>query len=366
MKLFIPLWHPPEPVPAGGLYRTRRILEEWRDAQCYVVDSDTTDLRSERIGGTLRRYPARSLYASRSPWFALLRMLNYAWSCVALTALGLFRRDLAAVYVPTSELPHAALAGFVVGKLRRLPIVFANLNVQGTILWALNRELHKRVDAVIALSHALKDELRAEGISVPIHVGTVGVDDHSSTRNPQPLYDGIFVGRHTEEKGIFDLIDIWSRVNSARPGARMVTLGACTDAMRAELQRRLERLGLRDRVDIIGVVDERQKWSYYANSRVCVFPSRVEGWGIVPLEAYFAGIPVVAYDLGAYAETIRGSAGADLIAMGDIDAFSVAILRRLAGTGPDGAELKAYAAAFTWEKAARLERDIVAQYVRQS
>jgi glycosyltransferase involved in cell wall biosynthesis len=76
--------------------------------------------------------------------------------------------------------------------------------------------------------------------------------------------------------------------------------------------------GLDNAVRFLGVVPDQEKWRLLTTSRVCMFLSRVEGWGFVPIEALSFGLPVVVYDLPCYRESLRGLEGVFKVAVGDM------------------------------------------------
>lgn len=67
----------------------------------------------------------------------------------------------------------------------------------------------------------------------------------------------------------------------------------------AEVRRRIRRLGW---------VDDDQRADLLAGARVLAYPSLYEGFGLVPLEAMSAGIPVVTTSVGALPETVGDAA----------------------------------------------------------
>ena len=69
---------------------------------------------------------------------------------------------------------------------------------------------------------------------------------------------------------------------------------------RAELERRAVELGVADRVAFVGALrpGSPELLGEYANADVFVLPSRHEPFGIVVLEAWAAGLPVIASDIG--------------------------------------------------------------------
>ena len=362
LNAFVPAWHPPEGgTGGGGNVRAKEIVEGQSAFRLFVADTDTTDFDESRIAGTVTRAKLSWCFHPRGLPFKLMRALNWLLTCAALTARGLtIRERIDFVYVPYSELIHVSLAGFIVAHVRRVPVVFCNFNVRGVAFQALNRVLHRHVDGIITLSHALAQELRDERIGVPIRIGLVGVEDASVPRE-QPAFDGIYVGRHTAEKGIFDILRVWAACCRQNRALRLALVGPCTEDIRAQLGREISALGLTENVTIFGTVGEPEKWELYAKSRLCVFPSHVEGWGIVPIEAHLAGIPVVAYDLPAYEETIRHSVAASLVPDGDVEAMAGAILQRLAHPLAE-AEVEAvrgWSHQFTWARAVEREEELI-------
>jgi glycosyltransferase involved in cell wall biosynthesis len=73
-------------------------------------------------------------------------------------------------------------------------------------------------------------------------------------------------------------------------------------------------------------VPEEEKWAILRSADLFFAPSREEGWGIAVGEALTAGIPVVAYDLPAYAHfgeaVIR-------VSRGDVDSLATTVLELL-------------------------------------
>jgi glycosyltransferase involved in cell wall biosynthesis len=102
-------------------------------------------------------------------------------------------------------------------------------------------------------------------------------------------------------------------------------------------------------------VDDRELASLYAGALAVVQPSFLEGFGLPPLEAAAHGTPAVVSALDCFAETLGGAALR--VAPGDASALADAMLQ-IAGDDALrarlGAAARARAAAYTWERSAKV------------
>jgi len=91
----------------------------------------------------------------------------------------------------------------------------------------------------------------------------------------------------------------------------------------------IARLGLGNRVRLVGPQVGHALERLYAAADVFVLTSRYEGYGMVFAEAMVRGLPIVASGAGAVADTVPAAAGV-VVPVGDRDAL-VAALRRMIG-----------------------------------
>lgn len=108
--------------------------------------------------------------------------------------------------------------------------------------------------------------------------------------------------------------------------------------------------GVRDRVLATGWLSDGGRDDFLAGAAVLAYPSRYEGFGLPPLEAMAAGVPVVASDAGSLPEVLGGAAS--LVPVGDVDALAGALATALALDGSSRAAAvangRAHAASYTW------------------
>ena len=98
------------------------------------------------------------------------------------------------------------------------------------------------------------------------------------------------VGRLSAEKNQSFLIDVLQRLSKKERDYRLLLIGAGED--RAKLEKKVETLGLNDKVIFLGNVNN--VCDYMQAMDVFLFPSLFEGLGIVAIEAQGAGLPVIA------------------------------------------------------------------------
>ncbi len=338
------LWHSPyEFIVAGGFRRTQEILKRIPDdVQIYAIDSSPTMLAETTSGNlkvveygfpqSIRRLDKKCFVQMRLVEWALA-MMSIIYICFRLKIGG---EQFDSIYVPSSEIIPALVAGLIAKSLFGARLILCNTNIEfyPHSVRRFLAYLHSMSDQVITLSSDLEQSLRRNGVKAPIVLNTVGLDLDLITRSisgsdNRKSYEAVFVGRHDQGKGIFDLVKAWGKLTESLPEARLVTIGISTPDYAKRLERLIAELGLGKRIILSGVVDEVTKLRIIKESKVCLFPSYIEGWGIVPQEALACGLPVVVYDLPVYRENIKPCESVFAVPVGDIEAFAMKALELL-------------------------------------
>jgi glycosyltransferase involved in cell wall biosynthesis len=373
-KILALLWHAPqEVITAGGFRRTYEIFKRADDSiEVYAVDDSPSFLRGierpniqlaeYRIPGSVRRLESRFFWYERALEWVIATILM-VWM---VARFRIEKRRFDAIFVPSSEQIPALIAGIAAKYLLKAPLTVCNLNIDifPKVVRKPLARLHNRADRVIAISDHLVGQLREYGVKGQIEKNTVGLDT-SGTSTPgercDKVYDAVFIGRHDTEKGVFDLIEIWRTLVKTHPGARLAMIGSSNPTNRARLDSMIAEYGLQDSVIRLGTVNEAEKSDVIRSSKICLFPSHVEEWGIVPQEALASGLPVVAYDLPVYRENIRSCEAVFCEDIGDKEAMAARASRLL-----DEGEYLQYAEAgpafvtrFDWDTVATREFQII-------
>jgi phosphatidylinositol alpha-mannosyltransferase len=135
-----------------------------------------------------------------------------------------------------------------------------------------------------------------------------------------------FLGRMDEpRKGLPVLLQAFRQLAADRPGLRLLIAG------RGEAQE-LDQLpaAIRERVVLLGQVSDEDKVRMYHSVDVFCAPNTGgESFGIVLAEAMAAGAPIVASDLDAFRQVLRGGKAGELFETGDPAALAAAAGRLL-------------------------------------
>ena len=118
-------------------------------------------------------------------------------------------------------------------------------------------------------------EILGMGLGVPPQS-----DLGASVSGDRPLV--LYLGQVSEGKGVDDLIALWDAHRAKDPRGTLVLAGSTR-----------MNVPQRDDVEVLGRVSEEQKWALLRAADALVLPSRFESLGIVLLEAWQVGTPVL-------------------------------------------------------------------------
>jgi glycosyltransferase involved in cell wall biosynthesis len=163
----------------------------------------------------------------------------------------------------------------------------------------------------------------------------------------------LFVGSLFNRRRLPDLIAAFARVATQRPDARLVIVGADRTWPAQDLRAEAEFLQVSDNTQIVDYVGDTALADLYARASVFAFLSEYEGFGLTPLEALAAGVPIVVVDTPV-AREVYGEAAA-YVPRGDIEAAAAALSRFLdspSATREQLAHAPEALARYSWDRAA--------------
>ena len=171
----------------------------------------------------------------------------------------------------------------------------------GYYLQKLSHSLIKRqADMIFTINQLTTQELITKGFkSQKIHQTGIGVYIPKYQYTPK-IYDGIYVGRLDPSKGIFDLIKIVKLITSNKPKFKIVLVGNYNQNILGQFTDEIKLNNLEKNIIIFGPVSDINKNKLYSQSRLFIFPSHEEGWGIAIAEAMSYKLPVLTWNLPVY------------------------------------------------------------------
>jgi len=116
------------------------------------------------------------------------------------------------------------------------------------------------------------------------------------------------VTRLMKYKGLQLAFRALSKVVTSFPDVELLVAGS--GPYHGELSRITESLGISKNVSFLGRISERSKFKLYGKTRLAIYPSYREGFGISVIEANSMGTPVVAWDVpGSRDSIVDGTTG---------------------------------------------------------
>jgi glycosyltransferase involved in cell wall biosynthesis len=156
-----------------------------------------------------------------------------------------------------------------------------------------------------------------------ITVARPGLERRSFLAKPQDPPLILSVGIQVPRKGHDVLFQALSKIGEL-PWQAVVVGGVLDAHYGRQLVELIEKLGLVDRVRIVGELSQDELANYYQQASVFALATRHEGYGMVFDEAMSYGLPIVSCDAGAVRETVAEGAGI-LTQVDDPDAFAHAL-----------------------------------------
>ena len=218
---------------------------------------------------------------------------------------------------------YSTYAACRAGRRARVPIVYRPCGTLSRYTWTRGRllkwaywSLMERSNvATAAAFHCTSDEEAIElrdyrAITAPVSVIPLGVDDAAWTtpRQPDRLRTLcqvaptdppviLFLSRLHPKKGIADiLLPALAQMKMPAILAIAGSVDVSTPNYPTEIRETAAKLGVSDRVRMLGAIPANERWEVLDGADLFVLPSHQENFGIVVAEAMARGVPVVISD----------------------------------------------------------------------
>jgi len=157
---------------------------------------------------------------------------------------------------------------------------------------------HFREQPLVSISDSQRQPLPWANWQATVHHG---LPASLYSFHPQPGNHFAFVGRISPEKRVDRAIEIAIACNTP------LRIGAKVDAAdRLYFEKHIEPLLDHPLVDFVGEIDEAEKYDFIGNARALLFPiDWPEPFGLVMIEAFACGTPVISYPNGSVCEIME-------------------------------------------------------------
>jgi glycosyltransferase involved in cell wall biosynthesis len=195
--------------------------------------------------------------------------------------------------------------------------------------WHMQHVVARRLDALISgslASAALIERLwrLPPGLMHTIYDGVDLDAFHPASASEMEPGTLLFVGNSEDyNKGVVYLLRAMAQL-PAGTKIHLYVVGGPSGALRVAPME-IERLGIGDRVTIVGRVSERELAAWYRRAQLLVSPSLYEGFGLPVAEAMASGTAVIASDGGALPELVADSETGRVVPAGNATALADAI-----------------------------------------
>lgn len=200
--------------------------------------------------------------------------------------------------------------------------VSKSMGVLGPVMEKLVTRMH--VATFHTVSQKSKQDLESLGVSkvVVIPNGINPNDYHSNgmTKKNQ----AIFVGRLVFYKNLDVVINAFEKIVKKIPDAKLILVG--NGPQRNHLEQLVEKLGLKSSISFTGMVSDAEKIRLISESAVLLNPSLIEGFGIVVLEGFACGKPVITSDSKPLSDLIDDSVDGYVVPAADADSWAGKII----------------------------------------
>jgi starch synthase len=348
--LFLSREYPPHIYGGGGVavdHLSRALARRARvEVRCFGEGEDEAERERAHEGVRVRGYRAwdRLAPAPDAPYAPALQAFSVGLAMA---------RDPMVADIVHAHTWYVGLAGAVIGTLSNIPLVVTAHSLEPERPWkaqqlgpgyALStwaeRVAMEQAERIVAVSAQMRDDVLAHFRVDPARVVVIhnGVDADRFRRSRSDRRDALarhgigsryvlFVGRISEQKGIFQLLEASA---SLPDGVELVLCATSPDT--PELLARLKAaVAGRPRVRWIdSMVPVGELVELYSHAAVFVCPSIYEPFGLINLEAMACGTPVVATRVGGIPEVVVDGETGWLVPPADPGALAGAIGQALA------------------------------------
>ena len=148
---------------------------------------------------------------------------------------------------------------------------------------------------------------------------------------PSKDIDGIYIGRISPNKGIFDALHSWKIVTREVPSAKLAIVNGKGGR---RLKIFVNKNKLNKNVIFLGRLSKYELTEVLFRSKLLIMPSHTEGFCLTVGKAILHSVPVVSYDIPVIREVYGSFPLITFVKEGDIGSLAAEVLRILSKESP--------------------------------
>jgi len=195
-------------------------------------------------------------------------------------------------------------------------------------------------------------------------VNTEQINEANKTKFKK-VYDAVFCSRLHQQKGISQLLTVWSLVIKKIPSAKLAIIGNGEKKFELFLHKKADALQIQNNIEWLGYVNDVSKYKIYLQSKMLVHSSIYDNNGMVAAEALCTGLPVVMNNLN---ELVFYKVGCIKAIKGSAQDYSSKIIKLLTNesiykkTKPSRGDIQTLNRLWSWDNRAKLFKVFIEKY----
>lgn len=263
----------------------KRIIDELESRSIRVFPLRKTLF--ETIPFRYLRFIIKNLFTSYLPKIISLKVL-----------LKMINPELIVAHGEDAEL----ICGFIGDSIKKINVIHGDsyfpMNPYYRLI--LKKFSRNKFDTTIVVHKKLEAEFKGKR---KVCFVKTGIDLLKFKNDSRSVGDELilgFIGRIEKEKGIYELLDAFTRLRNAKLGVILKIAGSGRE--KGKIEKLVEQSELSENVTILGEIKNTP--DFYRSIDIFVLPSITEGFPLTILEAMASGVLVVANNVGGISDLI--------------------------------------------------------------
>jgi glycosyltransferase involved in cell wall biosynthesis len=160
-------------------------------------------------------------------------------------------------------------------------------------------------DAIYTISNASKNDIIKMQTKKPIYNISPSIENENQLDGKVNPFQFIYIGRLIFYKNVEVILKSFKIVTKQFPDVKLIIAG--DGPHKKSLQQLTNKLNINDNISFIGYVTSEQKKKILSESNALLFPSLIEGFGLVMLEAFQQNRPVITSDIPPMSDIIQNN-----------------------------------------------------------